>query len=408
MRPGGIVAENVSRRFRVYPERALTLKEAVIRRRHVKPTEIWAVRDVSFEIAPGESVGLIGRNGSGKTTLLRLAAGIFKPTSGNISAGGSVGALLGLGAGFHGDFTGRENVFLSGSILGLSGSYIREQLDEIVAFAELEDFIDLPVRTYSAGMQMRLGFSVATHMRPDILLLDEVFAVGDEAFQRKCAGKIFELRNRGGTLVFVSHAAAAVQRLCERAILLRAGAVEYDGEVTEAIARYHRMLAAEEDPAERSAGLREWGTREMRFARVVLEDASGVAREQFLGGEALVIRLEISPEAALPAPWLTLELRDENGGLLAVSVQDAGAIGWSSSGGPRTALFTVDRLPLSEGRFKLGVALADSPGGRIYHRIEEAAQFVVYPDREHVRGSVRLDGRWTVAETATSVRAAAG
>ncbi len=285
MRPGAIVAEQVSRRFRISPERALTLKETIVRRRRARPTEIWAVRDVSFAIEPGESVGLIGRNGSGKTTLLRLIAGIFQPTSGSIAADGTVGALLGLGAGFHLDFTGRENVYLSGSVLGLNRKYIREQLDEIVAFAELDEFIDLPVRTYSAGMQMRLGFAVATHLRPDVLLLDEVFAVGDEAFQRKCAAKIFELRGGGGTLVFVSHDAQTVEHLCERAILLRAGRVEHDGMARESIERYHSLLAEDEHPAERSAGLREWGTRELRIASIGIEDASGASRDQFLAGE---------------------------------------------------------------------------------------------------------------------------
>ena len=406
MRPEAIAVENVSRRFRVYPERGTTLKETVLRRRGLRATDIWALRDVSLGIEPGEAVGLIGRNGSGKTTLLRLAAGIFKPTSGSISVGGSVGALLALGAGFHTDFTGRENVFLSGSILGLGRSYIREQLDEIVAFAELEDFIDLPVRTYSAGMQMRLGFAVATHLRPDVLLLDEVFAVGDEAFQRKCAAKIFELKARGGTIVFVSHDAASVERLCERAVLLRAGMVEHDGTVAEAIARYHRMLAAEEEPAERNAGLSEWGTRELHVASVRLEDAAGVARDQFLGGEAVVVRVNVAAEASLPPPWLSIEFRDENGALLGASLQDAEAIGWDPAAAVQTVLFTVDRLPLAEGRFRVSVALASTPGGRLYHRIEEAARFVAYPDREHTRGRVRLDGRWALAETATGVGAA--
>ena len=409
MEPGAVVAERLSRRFRVHPERTLTLKEAILRRGQLKPVDIWALRDVSFEISPGESVGLIGRNGSGKTTLLRLAAGIFGPTDGTIAVGGKVGALLALGAGFHADFTGRENIFLAGSILGLNRAYIREQLDEIVAFAELEEFVDLPVRTYSAGMYVRLGFAVATHLRPDVLLLDEVFAVGDEAFQRKCAGKIFELRAKGATILFVSHDAGSVERLCERAVLLRAGTVEYDGDVQEAIARYHRMLAAEESPAERSAGLTEWGTRELEIRGLRLEDGHGTARDQFLGGETLAVVLDIAGGERLPPPWLTVELRDDNGGLLGASLQDAAAIGWDESAHARSMAFVVDRLPLSDGRFRLSVAVSDSPGGRLYHRIEDALRFVVYPDHEHVRGRLRLDGRWAVVSgRASGVGAAAG
>ena len=199
------------------------LKDVVVARRRSRPTEVRALRDVSFRVEPGSAVGLVGRNGSGKTTLLRLLSGIIKPTSGRVEVGGRVGSLLELGAGFHPDFTGRENVFLNGSIHGLKRAYVREQLDEIVAFAGLEQFIDLPVRTYSSGMYMRLGFAIAAHIDADVLLLDEVFAVGDEQFQRKCFGKIFEFKQRGGTIVFVSHDAAAVERLCDRAVLLRDG-----------------------------------------------------------------------------------------------------------------------------------------------------------------------------------------
>jgi hypothetical protein len=257
-------------------------------------------------------------------------------------------------------------------------------------------------------MHMRLGFSVATHLRPDILLLDEVFAVGDEAFRRKCTAKIFEIRARGGTIVFVSHDAGSVERLCERTILLSAGRLEYDGATHEAIGRYHRMLATEEDPEERSAGLREWGTREIRVAALRLEDAAGVEREQFLAGETLVVRLELAAAQRLRAPWLAIEVRDDNGGLLGASVQDAAALGWDDRAGTQTVLFTVEQLPFSDGRFRLSVAAADGPGGRLYHRIEDAVRFVVYPDREHVRGTIRVDGRWALAEEATGVRAASG
>jgi ABC-type polysaccharide/polyol phosphate transport system ATPase subunit len=407
VRAGAIVADGASRTFRVHPERALTLKEALLRRGRLETREIRALDGVSFSVEPGESVALIGRNGSGKTTLLRLIAGIFKPTAGRVEVGGSVGALLTLGAGFHPDFTGRENVFLAGSILGLGRDYIREQLDEIVAFAELEGFVDLPVRTYSAGMNVRLGFAVATHLKPDILLLDEVFAVGDEAFQRKCTAKIFELKRRGGTIVFVSHDAAAVERLCERAILLRAGRLECDGRVAEAIARYHRMLADEEAPAEREAGLREWGTREVRIVSLRIEDPAGVERDQFLGGEALVVRLELVSEQDVPAPGLTVELRDERGALVGAGLADASTLGWEAGARAHVAHFSIDRLPLADGRFRLAVAVADAPGGRLYHRIEDAAEFVVFPDRADVRGRVRLDGRWSLDPAGASLEAGA-
>ena len=164
MKPGTIVAENVSRRFRVYPQRHVTLKEAIVRRRHLRPVEVWALRDVSFRIDSGESVGFMGRNGSGKTTLLRLLAGVFKPTSGRLAVSGQVGSLLELGAGFHHDFTGRDNIYLSASMNGLRKQEVDRRFDEIVEFSELERFIDLPVRTYSAGMYMRLGFSIAVNV----------------------------------------------------------------------------------------------------------------------------------------------------------------------------------------------------------------------------------------------------
>ncbi len=260
MRTGEIRADAVSRRFRVHAQQARTLKELFILRGRTQPTDVWALQEVSAAIEPGEAVGLIGRNGSGKSTLLRIVAGIIRPTAGTIAVGGRIGSLLELGAGFHPDFSGRENVFLNGSMYGLRRAEIRERFDEIVAFAELEESIDRPVRTYSSGMYMRLGFAIAAHLDADVLLLDEVFAVGDEAFQRKCFAKIFEFKQRGGTIVFVSHDAGQVERLCERALLLRHGRLEFDGPTHDALVLYRRVLAADADPAERAAGLREWGT----------------------------------------------------------------------------------------------------------------------------------------------------
>ena len=394
MTPGTIRLEGVSRRFRVYSQESRTLQELGVARRRSRGTEVWALRDVSVRVHSGESVGLVGRNGSGKTTLLKLVSGIIKPTTGGVEVGGRVGSLLELGAGFHPDFSGRENVYLNGSILGLKREAIRRRMDEIVAFAELEEFIDLPVRTYSSGMTMRLGFAVAAHLEADVLLLDEVFAVGDEAFQRKCFGKIFEFKQRGGTIVFVSHDAAAVERLCERAVLLRGGRVEFDGPTHEAIVRYHRQLAAESEPDERRAGLREWGTGEARVAAVEVLGAEGEPRLQFAPGEPLTLRLRLVAERAVPPPRLTVELRGESGLLLGALAVDTEELGWPGGGGEAAARLEIARLPFADGRFHVRLGLADATGAQLYHQLDEAAWFVVHPG-DGERGLVRLEGRWT-------------
>jgi ABC-type polysaccharide/polyol phosphate transport system ATPase subunit len=402
MRAGAVVASAVSRRFLVYPQRQVTLKEAIVRRRHLRRTEVWAVRDASFEIEPGEAVGVVGRNGSGKTTLLRMIAGIFRPTSGRLEVAGQVASLLELGAGFHPDFTGRENVYMNGAIHGLKRKYVTDKMDEIVSFAELERFIDVPVRTYSAGMYMRLGFSIAAHLDPDVLLLDEVFAVGDESFQRKCMGKILDLKERGRTLLFVSHSAPAVERLCERAILLNGGEVVADGPARDAIAQYHRMLAAEESPAERGAGLREWGTGEARVVGVSLEDGEGEERRQFLSGQALVVRLGIEATEAIPPPRITIEFRDANGSLLGVNEAEADELGWDGSPGAVELLFSSSRLPLADGRFQLSVALSRPDSTRQFHRLDPALEFTVFPDADQ-RGWFRFEGEWSLVSSPSTL-----
>ena len=404
MEPGQIVAEGVARRFKVNPHRNLTLKEAILRPETRRTEEIWALRNVSFEAEPGASIGFIGRNGSGKTTLLRLIAGIFSPTEGQLEVGGSVGSLLELGAGFHPDFTGRENIFLSGSIYGLKRQYVRERLDEIVSFAELERFIDLPVRTYSSGMHMRLGFAIAVHVDADILLLDEVFAVGDEAFQRKCIGKILDFKERGGTVCFVSHSAQAVEHLCERALLLSHGEVEFNGSASEAIKLYHKQLALEESPEEIGAGLREWGSGEVRVEGVEIVGADGQPRARFVSGEQVVIRLRLVGEREVPPPMLSIEIRDSSGLLLGATQRDLGELGWNGTPGTRELRYSLERLPLGEGEFQLSVALTDVPGTRRYHRVDGAERFVVEPS-DDARGAVRLEGEWALADAERKVEA---
>ncbi len=395
MKTGQVRVDRVSRRFRVRANEARSLKELFVLRGRTEAQDVHALTDVSISIAPGEAVGLIGRNGSGKSTLLRLIAGIIRPTSGQVSVGGRIGSLLELGAGFHPDFSGRENVFLNGAIQGLRRAQIRERFDEIVAFAELENAIDRPVRTYSSGMYMRLGFAIAAHLDADVLLLDEVFAVGDEAFQRKCFGKIFEFKQRGGTIVFVSHDATQVERLCERAVFLREGRVDFDGPTHEAIVRYRKVLAAEADPAERAAGLREWGTGEATIADVRLLGPAGEERRQFLAGEPLSLRLRIEAENGVRAPRLQLELRDEAGLLVASDVVDTAVLGWD--GGSRSLRYDIERLPLSEGRFHLRLGLAEADGERLLHWLDDALDFLVYPAGEE-RGVVRLEGSWASEE----------
>lgn len=397
MSPGQIVVDRVSRRFRVYPKAQRTLKDLFVAGGRSGARDVEALRDVSLSAEPGEALGLVGRNGSGKSTLLRILSGIIKPSSGRAEVGGRVGSLLELGAGFHPDFTGRENVFLNGSIHGLSRARVRELMDEIVAFAELERFIDLPVRTYSSGMYMRLGFSVAAHIQADVLLLDEVFAVGDEDFQRKCFGKIAEFKQRGGTIVFVSHDAQAVERLCDRAVLLRQGEKVFDGPTREAIAQYRRLLAAERSPDELAAGLREWGSGEARIVSARLLDSDGDERVQFAAGEPLAVHVRVVTEGGVAPPRVSLELRDDDGAVLGSAAQDTAELGWDGTAGECELRFDLDRLPLADGRFHLRFALVEAEGGRLLHTLDDAARFLVFPPGEET-GAVLLDGRWSLQE----------
>ena len=402
MRNGEIAVEGASRRFVVHEQANRTLKDVLVARGRARSSEVWALRDVSFRVEPGEAVGLVGRNGSGKTTLLRLVSGILKPTGGRVEVGGRIGSLLELGAGFHPDFTGRENVYLNGSIHGLKRRQIDELMDEIVAFSELERFVDLPVRTYSSGMYMRLGFAVAAHIQADVLLLDEVFAVGDEAFQRKCFGKIFEFKQAGGTIVFVSHDAAAVERLCDRAVLLKNGVVAFDGPTHEAIVEYRRLLAGERDPDERRAGLKEWGGDTARVAHARLLGPAGDERTQLLTGESFAIALELEADRALPPPRVAWELRDDGAALIASGAVSTAELGWDDATRSLPLRFEVERPPFADGRLHLRLDLTGAEAGEQYHSLDDALVFVVYGDQ---RGLVRLDGSWSRDDVPVEVEA---
>jgi ABC-type polysaccharide/polyol phosphate transport system ATPase subunit len=235
-----ITVQNLTKSFKFYSDRPKTLKDFGVRllSKQLNTQQFVALNKISFEIAPGEAVAIVGRNGSGKSTLLKLLTGILKPNTGTLSIQGRISPLLELGAGFHPDFTGLENITLNASILGMTTTQIQTQLDSIIAFSEIETFINQPVRTYSSGMYMRLAFSIAVHASPEILLIDEVLAVGDHAFQQKCLAKIQELHAQGVTLVLISHDHHAIERVCSRAIWLDKGQILADGPVRSVIEQY--------------------------------------------------------------------------------------------------------------------------------------------------------------------------
>jgi lipopolysaccharide transport system ATP-binding protein len=309
--PFAIKAERVSKLYQLGASAGAgrTLREAVVDGlRNFNPLShaktngaagLWALDDVGFEIQPGEVVGIIGRNGAGKSTLLKILSRITEPTRGRVEIFGRVASLLEVGTGFHPELSGRENIFLNGSILGMTRREIERNFDEIVAFAELERFIDTPVKRYSSGMYVRLAFAVAAHLEPEILLVDEVLAVGDAAFQKKCLGKMNDVARGGRTVLFVSHNTAAMLNLCSRGILLDRGRVAADGAIEPVIQQYLRGLRAA-TPWDLRGFRDRQGSGRVRFTSVRFEDEAGNPLEQAVSGQTLVVKL--SYEAAGPGP----------------------------------------------------------------------------------------------------------
>jgi ABC-type polysaccharide/polyol phosphate transport system ATPase subunit len=243
MRAGQIILQDVGIRYRIYREKVSTLKEAVANRfRHLRSAEMfWALRHVSLEIAPGEAIALVGHNGSGKSTLLKTIAGVLQPSEGAVATQGRISPMIELGAGFDGELSGRDNIFLNGALLGFSRKQMQAKFQRIVEFSELGDFIDLPVKNYSSGMYARLGFAIAQDVEPDILIVDEVLAVGDERFQDKCKRRIQDFRSSGVTFVFVSHSLQTARELCPRAAVLHHGRLAFEGATDAAWERYREL-----------------------------------------------------------------------------------------------------------------------------------------------------------------------
>ena len=295
-----------------------TFRNLILRRKTEESAELWALRDVSFAVAPGESIGLVGPNGAGKSTLLRLLAGISRPTKGSIAVTGRVSALLELGTGFHPELTGRENIYLYGAILGLRRLEVEAKFDDIVNFSELEQFLDTPVKRYSSGMYVRLAFAVAAQIEPDVLLVDEVLAVGDAAFRQKCMDRMATIRKQGATLFFVSHHAHMVRAVCQRGLFLNNGRVQALGPVEEVIEKYEQFLrnrmvvhisgkGASAHPASGQHG------DQVAITAVVCHDAQGQHTNHYKYQETLGIRATYRTATPLLEPVLHVRLYRRDG-----------------------------------------------------------------------------------------------
>lgn len=340
----------------------------LFRKRTDVPTreEFWALKGVSFAVTEGEVVGIIGRNGAGKSTLLKILSRITEPSAGRVTLNGRVASLLEVGTGFHPELTGRENIYLNGSILGMGRAEIARKFDEIVAFAGVEKFLDTPVKRYSSGMGVRLGFAVAAHLEPEVLVVDEVLAVGDAEFQQKCLGKMGEVARGGRTVLFVSHNMHAVKTLCKRGVVLRRGEVEFDGPAGEAVDHY---LAGLDTPTASDRPDRRPGTGEWRVTAI------DPRKPAFEPGEEKTFALRVEP--CVPEPGtvhISAHVVDGSGTTL--SQCDSRLVGLTVGGtAPRRLLFRLTDYWLKPGRYSLDVFIC-SPSGFVDH-VERACEFWV-------------------------------
>jgi lipopolysaccharide transport system ATP-binding protein len=407
--------ENVSKRFRrqtVQP--STTLKSAVVdfflkRNPEESVPTFQVLNDITFSVPDGQTLGIIGRNGSGKSTLLKLLAGIYRPDGGKIVVRGKVGALLELGAGFHPEFSGRENILINGIILGLSKREVREQLDDIIRFADLEAFIDEPVKTYSVGMYMRLGFSVAVHADPDILLIDEILAVGDEAFHQRCFDKLAELRRRGKTIIVVSHDLSTVSRWCDVVVWLEEGRIQVQGMPQRVIDLYRQRVAAEEtemaiaahhriEEEVGQAGAAEtsnrWGSREVEITSVKMLHPSGQERYVYQCGEPARVLIHYRVHRHVPDTVFGIAIV-RGDGLWCYGTNTAIAgVPLPPLGDEGSVEVLLERLDLVAGSYYLDVAV-HAQDGYPYDYHHELYAFAMKSNLQEV-GVFRIPHSWVI------------
>jgi ABC-type polysaccharide/polyol phosphate transport system ATPase subunit len=393
---------NVSKKFKLSLSRPRSFQEALVRRRlRAEAAEFWALKNVSFDVRQGESVGLIGANGAGKSTILKLISRIIEPSSGEVARRGRVAGLLELGAGFHPDLTGRENIYLNASILGIPRPAVHRQIDGIVDFAGVGAFIDVPVRNYSSGMAMRLGFAITTALEPDILLIDEILAVGDHAFQRRCLGRLDALRARGVTMVFVSHNLDQVQRLCPRVIWMADGELRADGDTETLIGRYLDAASPAEarrfTPRVQTAGdgASRWGTYQAEITAVELLGSQDRPQQVFLTGSPFRVRIHYRTQAPVAEPTFGLALYRSDG--LHINGPNSALSGHPIDriDGNGYVEYHIPQLPLAPGQYELTIAIYDRDSTLAYDHHHRMYAFEVQ-DRRLVReeGIVHIPADW--------------
>ncbi|MEP6476845.1 MAG: polysaccharide ABC transporter ATP-binding protein [Actinomycetota bacterium] len=376
-----IEVDHVSKRFRLFREKPSSLKARLISSRS-RAEDFWALRDVSFEVRQGESLGLIGHNGSGKTTLLKVIAGIIRPTEGVVRSRGRVAALLELGAGFHPELTGRENVYLNASFLGLTRRDTDRVYDDIVEFAEISEFMDNQVKFYSSGMLVRLGFAVAVHVDPEILLVDEVLAVGDEAFQAKCLHRIRGFQQEGRTIVLVTHALDTVRQVCDRAVMLDHGELYAKGSPLDVV-RELRYVLLRRDPM----FVPEEGTREVELSEVSLIRSDGTTERPVRSGEDLTIQIDATASAAVADVVASFQVLDSANQPVVEGRETVGRVD-----GKKRVGFILRELPLVPGRYFVSVGLTSLSSGQVFHVRTQGYWFeVVDEERPHHAVEILVD-----------------